>query len=220
MTSPLRSGRLVLLASLVATPRLVAQVPATYTLSISDHGTETGREVVSIRPGPGGLPSTTLSGIARYPAVRPRAQVTGTLDRGADGALVSAQFDWQTPEHAWRTYVQAGVRRLTVRTATEGRESAREYPVDARTVVLDDSLFTPWIMVAALAAGSEAPIHAVWPRAGRRGDLQVRRSTGADGGTTIRVSGDAAAEIDLAGDGRLLRVILPDRGITATVTGP
>ena len=220
MTTLLRTGRQILLASLVAAPRLAAQVPATYTLSISDHGAETGREVVSVRPGSGGLPSTTLSGIARYPAVRPRTQVTGTLDRGADGALASAQFDWQTPEHAWRTYVQAGARRLTVRSATEGRESAREYPADPRTVVLDDSLFTPWIIVAALAGSSEAPIDAVWPRAGRRGTLQVRRSPGADGGTTIRVSGDATAEIDLAGDGRLLRVILPDRGITATVTGP
>ncbi|MGH7531648.1 MAG: hypothetical protein ACREL4_00035, partial [Gemmatimonadales bacterium] len=140
---------IVLLLTRSAVPGLAAQEPTTYTLVISAAGAEVGQEAVRIGAAASGLPATTLTGTARYPAVRARVQLTGTIERSGDGTLTAAQFDVQTPEHAWRTYVQASARRLTVRTATEGQESAREYPFGPRTVVVDDSLFAPWIAVAA-----------------------------------------------------------------------
>lgn len=213
-------SRIVLAAVLATVPRLAAQEPVSYTLSISHDSTEIGQEVVRLQPAAAGLPATTLTGIARYPTVRARFQLTGVIERSGDGTLTRAQFDLQTPEHAWRTYVQASARRLTVRTATEGRESAREYPFDPRTVVLDDSLFTPWIAVAALAGPRKTTIRAIWPRTGTRGELTLERSSAPDGGTLVRVTGAASAEIESARNGQLVRVILPARGLTATVAAP
>lgn len=201
-------------------PALAAQEPTTYTVVISAAGTEVGQELVRIGPASSGPPATTLVGTARYPAVRARVQITGSIERSGSGTLTTAQFDTQTPEHAWRTYVQASARRLTVRTATEGQESAREYPFGPRTVVLDDSLFAPWIAVAALAGEHSVTVRAIWPRTGRRGQLTLDRSETPDGGTLVRVSGAASAEIESQRNGRLVRVILPARGLTATVTGP
>ncbi|MGH7735552.1 MAG: hypothetical protein ACREOE_18135, partial [Gemmatimonadales bacterium] len=203
-----------------AVPGLAAQEPATYTLVISAAGVEVGQEAVRIGAAGSGLPATTLSGMARYPAVRARVQLTGTIERSGDGVLTAAQFDVQTPDHAWRTYVQASARRLTIRTATEGQESAREYPFGPRTVVVDDSLFAPWIAVAALAGERPVVVRAIWPRTGRRGQLTLDRSTTPDGGTVVHVSGAASAEIESQRNGRLARIILPARGLTATVSGP
>ena len=213
-------SRIILAAVLAAVPGLTAQEPVSYTLSISHDSTEIGQEVVRLQPAAAGLPATTLTGTARYPAVRARVELTGVIERSGEGTLTGAQFDLQTPEHAWRTYVQAGARRLTVRTATEGRESAREYPFDPRTVVLDDSLFTPWIAVAALAGPRKTTIRAIWPRTGTRGELTLERSSATDGGTLVRVTGAASAEIESGRNGQLVRVILPARGLTATVATP
>jgi hypothetical protein len=213
-------SRIVLAVALAGIPRLAAQEPVRYTLSISHDSTEIGQEVVRIQPAAAGLPATTLTGVARYPALRARVELTGVIERSGDGSLTRAQFDLQTPEHAWRTYVQAGARRLTVRTATEGRESAREYPVDPRTVVLDDSLFTPWIAVAALAGARKTTIRAIWPRTGLRGELTLERSGTPEGGSLVRVTGAAAAEIESGRNGQLVRVILPARGLTAAVVAP
>ncbi|MGB7211668.1 MAG: hypothetical protein WBC97_03495 [Gemmatimonadales bacterium] len=203
-----------------AVPGVAAQEPVTYTLVITSGGSEIGQESIRLGPGSSGPGATTLTGTARYPALRARVQLTGVIERSSDGVLTAAQFDLQTPEHAWRSYVQASARRLTVRTATEGRESAREYPFGPRTVVLDDSLFAPWLAVAALAGERPVSVGAVWPRTGARGTLTLERAGTSTGGTVVRVSGGASAEIEFQRNGRLIRVILPTRDLTATVSGP
>ena len=70
-------SRIILAAVLAAVPGLAAQEPVSYTLSISHDSTEIGQEVVRRQPAAAGLPATTLTGIARYPAVRARVELTG-----------------------------------------------------------------------------------------------------------------------------------------------
>lgn len=213
MASP-TGASLLLLATLTAP--LLGQRPMTYDLSIAQGGNEIGREQVAVSPGRGERSATTLAGIARYPASRPRVQLTATIEREADGGVGSAQFDLQTPEHAWRTYATRTGRRITVRRATEGRESAREYPARGPVLFLDDSLFAPWLALPALATDSVATIEVIWPRAARRGSLRVIRRGAPAGGATYRVSGAVAAEVEADSDGKVLRVILSGRGVTAT----
>lgn len=215
-----RRSRFALVVAAAIVPGLAAQEPVSYTLSISHDGVEVGQEVVRLRAASAGLPATTLTGMARYPALRARVQLTGVIERSGNGTLTAAQFDQQTPEHAWRTYVQAGARRLTIRTATEGRESAREYPFDPGTVVLDDSLFAPWIAVAALAGPHKTTIRAIWPRTGARGELTLERASTPDGGVVVRVGGAVSAVIESERNGRLIQIILAAQGLTATVIGP
>lgn len=202
-----------LLALAAPTAPLVAQGAAPYPLVITRAGVEIGREEIIIRPEQRGLPGSTISSVASYPAVRSRVRISLTLERAPDGSLTAAQLDEQTPDHAWRTYAAVSPGRLTVRSATEGRESAREYPAGPRTVVLDDSLYAPWIAVASFATDSGASLEAVWLRSGRRATITARRRATPDGGASVEVSGALTATLTLTRDGHLLRIILPDRGI-------
>ncbi|HET7024139.1 MAG TPA: hypothetical protein VFI39_02920 [Gemmatimonadales bacterium] len=219
MRLPIYLATLLVLATSVV-PAVAAQGAVTYTLVIASGGSEVGQESIRLEPASAGSGTTTLTGIARYPALRARVQLTGVIERSGGGTLTAAQFDLQTPEHAWRTYVQAAARRLTVRTATEGRESAREFPFGPRTVVVDDSLFAPWLAVAALAGEHPVSVPAVWPRTGKRGTLTLERTTTSSGETVIRVTGDASVEVEFERNGRLARIILPTRDLAATVSGP
>ena len=206
--------------ALAAARSIAAQSAASYALTISQNGNEIGREQVTVRPGRGDQSGTTLVGVARYPATRPRVQLTGTIERASDGTFTTAQFELQTLDHAWRTFVAPNGRRITVRTATEGRESAREYPADQRTVLLDDSLFTPWLAIPALVPDSGTSLAALWPRSARRGTIWVQRTPRADGGAVLRVTGAIDATIECSSDGRVLRIILPPRGVVAAASAP
>jgi hypothetical protein len=81
-------------------------------------------------------------------------------------------------------------------------------------VVLDDSLYAPWLAVADLATDSATPLRAVWPRTGRSGPINVRRRATADGGSAVEVTGTVSATIEVTRDDRLLRVILPGRDVS------
>ena len=193
-----------------------AQGTAGYTLAIAHSGAEIGREQIVARPEQKGLPGSTISGVARYPGTRPRIQVSVLLERSPEGTLSTAQFDVQTQEHAWRTYAAATQGRLTVRSATQGREAAREYPAGPGTVVLDDSVYAPWIAVANLATDGGAQLHAIWPRTGRRGIITARRLATTSPGRAVEVTGADTARIELSSDEQLLRVILPGRDIVVS----
>lgn len=201
---------------LAASARGQAQGAAGYTLVIARAGAEIGREQIVTRPEARGLPGSTISGVARYPGTRPRVQLSVLLERGPTGTLSTAQFDVQTPEHAWRTYAAATQGRLTVRSATQGRESAREYPAGPRTVVLDDSVYAPWIAVAQFATDEGAVLHAIWPRTGRRGTITARRVATTSPGRAVEVTGADTLRIELASDDQLLRIILPGRDIVVS----
>lgn len=193
-----------------------AQGTAGYTLAITHGGAEIGREQIVARPEQKGLPGSTLSGVARYPGTRPRIQVSVLLERGPEGTFSAAQFDVQTQEHAWRTYAAATQGRVTVRSATQGREAAREYPAGPHTVVLDDSVYAPWIAVAALATDEGTELHAIWPRTGRRGTITARRLATTSTGRAVEVTGADTVRIELSSDQQLLRVILPGRDIVVS----
>lgn len=184
----------------------------TVTLSITERGTEIGREDVTVRDNRRGGPGTTIVTTARYPAPRPRVQLSAEIERDPAGAFATAQLDRESPEHAWRTYAAVNGPRLTIRSATEGRETAREQAAVRGLVVLDDSLYGPWLAVAGLADARGAALTAVFPRTGRRARIVARRS-----GSTVAVTGDVTATIELSADGTLRRVALPGRGVEATV---
>lgn len=190
------------------TPALTPAV----TLSITERGTEIGREDVTVRDNRRGGPGTTIVATARYPAPRPRVQLSAEIERDPAGAFATAQLDRETLEHAWRTYAAVNGPRLTIRSATEGRETAREQAAVRGLVILDDSLYGPWLAVAGLADARGAPLTAVFPRTGRRARLVASRT-----GNTVTVTGDLTATIELGTDGTLRKVALPGRGVEATV---
>lgn len=183
----------------------------TFSIRIGD--VEVGREQFVLQPGRrGGLVGSTLRATASYPAVRPRIQYHGVLERGAGQTLSAFQVEvgGNAPE---RTVAELTRERLTVRSAAPASESAREYPGGADLVVLDDSVYTLWLAVADLATEAGTPLRLIYPRSGWRGRIVATRLRIPDGPPSISLSGDVEGRILLDADGRFSGLILPERRV-------
>ena len=104
----------------------------------------------------------------------------------------------------------------------KGGESANEFPGGASVVVLEDSLFAPYLQIAALA-GEKTSMTALYPRSGRRVAFQAERVAthpsnppDHDAIQQIRLTGGLNGEIQLDAGGRLMRIVRPDIGVEAS----
>jgi hypothetical protein len=204
---------------------LALQAPIdTGTFVVRQDSVELARETFELRSieragGPGGW---ALAAAARY-RHGPAVTVALRLVLGTDSEPGNLEFDVANPEQPLRILGQASPGRFTVRTLGRRSEHAREYSLAGPTVVLDDSVFAPYVFVAWRArAGRSVTLTALDLRAERREPVTVadfgmvpttlnrdpatlRHIVVANGATTIDVWLDAM--------GRLMRVDVPSRAL-------
>lgn len=115
--------------------------------------------------------------------------------------------------------------RFTLRSISPGVERARELPTDRTFVVIDDSVFTPWLLVAWRARPVTDSLTVVFPRTALRTRIAIR-DLGAESTTlnrdqtTLRhvlITGSPQGPVHLwlGSGGRLMKVEVPDRNLTA-----
>lgn len=187
--------------------------------AVSDRGVFTiqrgeaqvGREEFSFQPGASGSATgSTLAALARYPASGPTVQIQAVLEQNDAGAVVALQMDTRAPAGLNRVYGAALKDNLTIRQTTPSAESVREYPRAAGIVVLDDSVFAFYQVVAARATAAGARLPVLFPRSGRRGQVTATRASP----TTVELSGAVSGSLTLDAAGRLMGVVLSD-GVSA-----
>jgi hypothetical protein len=200
---------MLLLLSLGSAP-IAAQQSDRGVFDIQRGETALGREEFSVQPGGDGAAGSTIAALARYPAARPIVQIQAMLERNAGGAVVALQLDTRQPGGTSRVYGAAIKDNLTIRQTTPAAESVREYPRTAGIVVLDDSVFALYRVVAEKATPGGARLPVLFPRTGRRGQVTAMRTTP----TTIELTGIVTGTLTVDAAGRLLRVVLSD-GVSA-----
>lgn len=177
--------------------------------------TAIGREEFSLQPGSeGSAAGSTIASLARYPGSRPVVQIQALLERSASGAVTALQLDTRQGGQVSRVYGAAVKDNLTVRQTTPAAESVREFPRATGIVILDDSVFTFYRVVADRATEAGARLPVLFPRTARRGQLTATRTSP----TTIEMSGAVSGTLTVDATGRLLRVILAD-GVSAIRQG-
>jgi hypothetical protein len=117
-----------------------------------------------------------------------------------------------------RVAVTAGARRLTVRVAAGDREAAREYPGGTGALVADERVLSLYALMAGAVAGG-VTVYGPPPNGRRPGSLEAG-STPLPGGPpgtrhVILRSGEDVVNIWYDGTGRLLRVDIPSRRLSA-----
>lgn len=204
----MRTSHLLLLAAL-SSSSLAAQDVDRGVFSIQRGETPLGREEFSVQPTTGSQGST-LASLARYPGAGPKVQIQAMLERNPAGALVALQLDTRAPGGVTRVYGAALKDNLTIRQTTPTAESSREYPRASGIVILDDSLFAFYQVVAERATSAGARLPVLFARSGRRGQLTATLSTP----TSIEMTGVVSGTLTVDGAGRLQRVVLSD-GVSA-----
>lgn len=162
--------------------------------------------------------TTTANGIkisshVVFSGRRPVPEFIANLDRVSDEDF-AFQLETRGPAGGGQTYAVQKRNRLTVRRVARGAEQATELPGGASVILLADSMFSPYMQVAALATESGRALTAIVLPAARRVAFTAQRSSSVDG-STIRLTGGVEAEIQLGNRGELLRISLPGSGIEA-----
>jgi hypothetical protein len=172
-----------------------------------------------------GEPGWTLATTIRYDRARPVVVLAPILEVNSDTMPATLQYDVADPRQPSRILGELGRGRFTVRFVARATERAREFPTGPRTVVLDDSVFAPYVFAAWRAASAAAPLTAIFPRALRRSSLQIQDLGMAS--TTLNHDPARLRHITIAGDGqetvhlwldaagRLMKVEIPSRRLTA-----
>ncbi len=207
----------LLLLMLQALPA-AAQAPPGAKLAVQQGGREIGREEFALRPDRGrGLPGSTITASARYPAANPTTQLSATLERTPEGALAKFQLNVESGGVVTVILAAGSGARLIVRTVGQGSESGRELPGGPDVVLLDDQVFSLYSAVADLATPAGRPLTAVFPRTGKRATFSARRESGGNGSVSkITLSGDIAGTLVTDGQGRVQRLELPGQGLIVT----
>jgi hypothetical protein len=175
------------------------------------------------RPGTGG-PGWTLASSIRYHRIRPAVVLSPILEIDRDSIVVTMQYDVTDPRQSLRILGEAGRGRFTVRLLAQHSERAREFPLDGRTVVLDDSVYAPYVLAAWRAAPTPARLYAVVPRALRRdaltgqahGEAETRlnRATVPLSHITLQGGPNQLVHLWLDARARLMKVEIPSRRVT------
>lgn len=205
-----RAAALCLLLAHHASPAL-AQAAAPITLVVTQGGKEIGREEFTLSRGRGrGLPGTTLSATARYPATVPTTRLTALLERTPESAIAKFQLDVEGPGGTTVILAAGTGARLVVRSVAKGSESGRELPGGPDVVLLDDEVFSLYASVADLATTGGKRLTAVFPRTGRRAAFTARREGGGgDDRRRVILTGDLAGTLVTDPEGRLHSLELP-----------
>lgn len=180
-----------------------------------------GREEFTIRRGrASGGPGFTIAANASYPAQDPRVTVAAVVELGPDSLPAAVQLD-VFGNGQRRVYALFGPRRLNIRVVRPNGETAREFPSSGRNFVADDSV----LALYAIPPGSgEGTVQIVSPRQEQRApgqleDRGMRRTPVAGIARTLRLlvleTGDESRNLWYDEAGRLIKVDLPSRGITA-----
>jgi hypothetical protein len=206
------------------------------TFVIREDTGEVAREafrLVSVRAGES-VEHWTLATSVRYGRGRPMVVLGPTLEVGADSQPVSLEYDVIDSRGPERILGQQGRARFVVRTLGRRTERAREFALTGPTVVLDDSVFALYRFVAWYARPAPRTLTAIYPRSGRRETITVRDhghatttlngdpatlrhvTVGGAGGAGVGEGGGAGdVHLWLAPDGRLMKVEIPARRVSA-----
>ena len=218
---PRSVGGLVIGYSFLLIAAAEGQVADRGTLIIRRAGQEIGREDFTIKPGdPDRRTADSLISVARYPEGHPTATFRSVLERFSTGAI-TLRLDQQSAEGSRQVYATGNRRRVTVRSVALGSETARDFPGGDPLVLLDDGVFTPFLVAGQLATESPTQVWGVYPRSGRRVTFTATRSTAAVnvGGilvTAVRLSGELEGALYLDDRGRLTRLELQTADLDVT----
>ena len=171
------------------------------------------------RGGEGWVLATTI----RYDRARPVIVLSPILEVNSDTLPATLQYDVADPRQPARVLGELGRGRFTVRFVARATERAREFPTGQRAVVLDDSVFATYLFAAWLARPDPSSLTAIYPRALRRETVQVQdlglESPPHNPDLQLRhfsvTGGPEAVHVWLDTDGRLMRVQIPSRRLTA-----
>ena len=171
------------------------------------------------RGGEGWILATTI----RYDRARPVIVLSPILEISSDTMPATLQYDVADPRQPARVLGELGRGRFTVRFVARETERAREFPTGSRAVVLDDSVFATYLFAAWLARTDPLSLTAIFPRALRRETVQVQdlglESAARNPDAQLRhisvTGGSEAVHLWLDSSGRLMRVQIPSRRLTA-----
>jgi hypothetical protein len=193
------------------------------TFLIRQDTAEIGREAFRLAARGGG--GWTLASTVRFDRSRPIVVLNPILEIGADSLPASLEFSVADPREPLRILGQLSRGRFTVRLLGRLTERAREFPAPAPVVVLDDSVFILYLVAAWHAGPSPRSVTAIVPRAGHR-EVVVVRDLGVEA-TTLNRDAASLRHVTVTGGpnqlvhlwldraGRLLKVAVPSRGLTA-----
>jgi hypothetical protein len=207
----------VLIASSVANAQ--SQSQDTGVFLIFQNGELIGREEFAVRRGTSSatVAGFTLASTALYPSDRPEHTLVSVIELGPDSLPIASRFE-RANDDMLRVAIGIGQRRIAVRRATGSGESAREYPVRGRPVVIDDSVFVPLAIrppetdhAAALSAAGEVGADVQIRHLGSRETLLAGDLVDLDEVQIQTPSGPLTAWYD--DRGRLMKVEWPDRRI-------
>jgi hypothetical protein len=206
----------VMLLSLPAA-HAAAQESLETKLVVTEGGRETGREEFTLQQGRGrGSPGSTLTAVARFPAVNPRLKLEATLERTPEFALAKFQLDVEGPNGTTVILAAGSGARLIVRTVAKGSEAGRELPGGPDVVLLDENVYSLYTAVADLATPAGKSLTGVFPRTSRRASFVARREGGGNGTNRVTLSGDINGTLVTDPKGRLRRLEFPGSGILVT----
>jgi hypothetical protein len=208
----------LMLLVLHAPAAAAAQERAETRLVVQQGGREIGREEFTLRQGRGrGVPGTSITASARYPATNPTTLLAATLERTPEGTLAKFQLDVESGGVVTVILAAGSGARLIVRTVGQGSESGRELPGGPDVVLLDDQVFSLYAAVADLATPAGRSLTAIFPRSGKRAGFTARREAGGSGAPMrVALTGGLAGTLLTDAQGRVERLELPSQGLVVT----
>ena len=166
-----------------------------------------------------------LDASARWPGTGRPAVYAPVIEIGRDSLTQAVSFDVGGGPAPLRISGVPGRNRFTLRYLSPGVERARELPGDPRLVVIDDSVFTPWLVVAWRARSRPESLTVVYPRSAQRARVVVQ-DMGSEATTlnrdeaTLRhvvITGGRSGVVHLwlGSAGRLMKIAIPDSHLVA-----
>ena len=172
-----------------------------------------------------GEPGWTLATTIRYDRARPVIVLAPILEVNSDTMPATLQYDVADPRQPSRILGELGRGRFTVRLVARATERAREFPTGQRAVVLDDSVFAPYVFAAWRASSEPASLTAIFPRGLRREAVQIsdlgiasttlNRDPARLRHITVGVEGQDTVSLWVDEAGRLMKVEIPSRHLSA-----